>query len=56
MVTGGLDTSRNMLDSTETYDGNGWVTSEAKLPRPMDEMRAANIDGRVLIFGNYYIT
>ena len=50
MVTGGA-----FLDTTETLatDASSWVTSTAKLPRPMSGLRAANIDDRVLIFGNY---
>ena len=45
------------LDSTETFDSDlgNWVTSGAKMPRPMDGLRAANIDGRVLIFGKLII-
>ena len=55
MVAGGWD-ALNMgwyLDSVETFTlGHfGWVTSKAKLPRPMGDLRAINIDGRVLIFG-----
>ena len=55
MVTGGT-TGGNRNDelvSTETYvsDASSWVTSTAKLPRPMMGLRVANIDGRVLIFG-----
>ena len=43
------------LDSTETLDtdASSWITSEARMPRPMTGLRAANIDNRVLIFGNY---
>ena len=53
MVAGGWD-ALNMglyLDSVETLGHFGWITSKAKLPRPMAYLRAANIDGRVLIFG-----
>merc|ERR1712154_556575 len=54
-VTGGRTVSEP-LDSTETLDidASNWVTSRAKLPQPMDGLRAANIDDRVLIFGGYY--
>ena len=54
MVTGGY-TGSDYLDSTETLatDASSWVTSGAKLPRPMHGLRAANIDDLVLIFGNY---
>ena len=58
MVTGGFSGSE-YLDSTETLDSDAssWVTSTAKLPQPMDGLRAANIDDRVLIFGRllYFI-
>ena len=42
------------LDTSEVYDSDlgSWVTSGAKLPQPMNMLRATNIDGRVLIFGN----
>ena len=51
----GGHTGSEYLDITETLDtdASSWVTSGAKLPRPMNGLRAANIDGRVLIFGNY---
>ena len=55
MVTGGWSQSEfDRLDTTETYDSNAssWVSSGAKLPRPMGGMRAANIDDSVLIFGD----
>ena len=54
MVTGGWTGSDN-LDSTETLasDEGSWATSGAKLPRPMRGLRAASIDDRVLIFGDY---
>ena len=44
-----------ILDSIETLDINlgRWATSGSTLPRLMTGLRAANIDGRVLIFGNY---
>ena len=53
MVTGGYGSDN--LDTTETLDTDksSWVASGAKLPRPMSGLRAANIDGRVLIFGNH---
>ena len=51
LVTGG---GGSRLDSTETYDPmmGSWAASGAKLPRPMSGLRAANINDRVLIFGN----
>ena len=39
------------MDTVETFGNSGWILSGAKLPRPMNGLRAANIDGRVLIFG-----
>ena len=56
MVIGGFDGSE-YLDTTETLDADAssWVTSKAKLPRPMSTLRAANIDDRVLLFGNYIL-
>ena len=54
MVTGGeIGKNRGQTDSTEVFDNalGSWVTSGA-LPRPMYGLRATNIDGRVLIFGN----
>ena len=55
MVTGGYTGDSDSLDSTETFDGEvgSWAISGAKLPRKMSGLRAANIDNRVLIFGNY---
>lgn len=52
LVTGGL-TGSGSSDSTETLDPmlGSWAASEAKLPRPMIGLRAANINDRVLIFG-----
>ena len=53
MVMGGW-TGSDYLDTTETLasDEDTWVTA-ATLPRPIDGLRAATIDDRVLIFGNY---
>ena len=52
MVTGGWDGW--VFLETEIFDADvgSWVTSPAKLPRPMEGLRAVNIDDRVLIFGN----
>ena len=52
IVTGGFRSSSS-LDSTETFDSDlgSWATSIAKLPQTMSGLRAANIDGRVMIFG-----
>ena len=54
LVTGGYGESGHMFDSMETYDPmlGSWATSGAKLPRPMVDPKAANINDRVLIFGN----
>ena len=50
LVTGGWGGSDN-LDSTETFDPlvGSWTASAAKLPRPMEGIKAENI----LMFGNY---
>ena len=50
LVTGGEDTV--ILDSTEIFDSSvgSWRTGAA-LPIPMQDMRATNLDNRVLIFG-----
>ena len=52
LVTGGKGGS-GFLDSTELYDPSvgSWVVAGAKLPRPMSNVKAINIDDRVLIFG-----
>ena len=54
MVTGGY-TESGYTDTTETFtSGEGaWSLAGAKLPQPMRGLRAATIDDRVLIFGNY---
>lgn len=53
IVTGGEVRLLTYTDTTEIFDHNlgRWTTSGAKLPRPMGELKAVNIDGRVLIFG-----
>ena len=53
LVTGGAHPLRLHLDSTELYDSvaGTWTTAGAKLPRPMMELKATNINNRVLIFG-----
>jgi len=55
IVMGGWGTDRRhfILDVIETFDINlgRWATSGSTLPRLMTGLRAANIDGRVLIFG-----
>ena len=59
-MTGGAsgDSSKTVvnLDTSEVYDSDlgSWATSGAKLPHPTSGLRATNIDGRVLIFGNIF--
>ena len=57
MVTGGWTGSGN-LDTTETLAGDEdtWTTAGARLPRPMSGLKAATIDDRILIFGNYTLS
>ena len=51
LVTGGLNVGIN-IDSTEIFDPSlGSWRAGAALPHPMYNMKAANIDNRVLIFG-----
>ena len=53
--TGGQSQSNVIdYDTSEVYDSDlgRWATSGAKLPHPTGGLRATNIDGRVLIFGN----
>ena len=54
MVTGGELSYGVYIDNTEVYDSDLgiWAISGAKLPRPMYGLKATNIDGRVMIFGN----
>ena len=54
MVTGGLGDwgGRSFLDSTEIFSDNVWRIVAAKLPRPMNSLRVATINNRVLAFGN----
>ena len=51
LVTGGFAGSY-FLDSTEVFDPSvgSWAT-KAKLPQPLEGLRATNINDRVLIFG-----
>ena len=62
LVTGGdydnwRDVTWDILDSTEILDlmVGRWVASGAKLPQQMTQLRAVNIDDRVLIFGKMTI-
>ena len=55
-MIGGTGGQSNIIDfdTSEVYDSDlgRWATSEAKLPQPTTDLRATNLDGRVLIFGN----
>ena len=53
LVTGGSNDVGDNLNSTEVYDPvvGSWNVTEAELPIPMTNLRATNIDDRVLIFG-----
>ena len=55
-MIGGTGGQSNVVDfdTSEVYDSDlgRWATSGAKLPHPTSGLRATNIDGRVLIFGN----
>ena len=57
-MIGGTGGQSNIIDfdTSEVYDSDlgRWATSEAKLPQPTTDLRATNIDGRVLIFGNIF--
>ena len=50
MVTGGYGAD-GYLDSTEIHSGSGW-TIVGKLPFNGNNMKAATINNRVLLFGN----
>ena len=45
-----------IIVTTEVCDSElgSWAFSGAKLPQPMNGLKATNIDGRVLIFGNIF--
>ena len=51
MAIGG-DHNQHTLDSMETYDPavGQWVIVGA-LPKPLESLKAINIDGRILLFG-----
>ena len=58
LVTGGNGEtgagSNFLIDSTEIYNTllmGSWTIAQAALPRPMNGLRATNIDDMVLIFG-----
>ena len=55
LVTGGKKgDGLSYLDSTEVFSDNVWRTLTAKLPVPMDRMKVAPINNRVLLFGNSF--
>ena len=56
LVTGGFAGSF-FLDSTEVFDPSlgSWVIT-AKLPQPLEGLRATSINNRVLIFGTEDLT
>ena len=53
LVAGGFEWLGSRLDSTELYDSvaGTWTTAGAKLPSPLNGLRATNINNKVLIFG-----
>ena len=52
LVTGGWDENFYNLDSTEVYNPNvGSWTVGTSLPKPLIQLSATNIEGRVFIFG-----
>ena len=55
LVNGGLDDGYRYLDSTETFDPlvGSWTASGAKLPRPMERLKAETINHSIFLFGNY---
>ena len=57
LVTGGKYwiTDPQYLDSTEIFDQllGSWTASGAKLPRPMNGLKAETINDNILLFGNY---
>ena len=56
LVTGGYDSDgSSYTDSTEIFSDNVWRTLTAKLPVPMDNMKVATINNRVLLFGNSFL-
>ena len=46
-----------IIVTTEVYDSElgSWAFSGAKLPQPMNGVKATNIDGCVLIVGNIFL-
>ena len=53
VVTGGKDRTYNSIDSTETFDPivESWAISGAKLPQKIWGLKAANVNGHMMIFG-----
>ena len=55
LVTGGVDSNDDRLDSTELLvPGSGsWRLATGLLPRPMVSMRVATVDNTVFLTGMY---
>ena len=59
LVTGGLDSNNDKLDSTEQYDGadstgSGWRLLTGLLPRPMTGLKVATVDNSIFVLGGYH--
>ena len=56
LVTGGLDSNNDKLDSTEQYVGadsigSGWRLLTGLLPRPRTGLKMATVDNSVFVLG-----
>ena len=52
LVTGGLETGEDRIDSTEIYDPDlGSWSAGAALPSPRGNLKAATVANRILLFG-----
>ena len=59
LVTGGQDSAKELLDSTEVYypsAGEWREVSGGALPRPMYGVRVVTLNNRVLLFGEKIIS
>ena len=59
LVTGGLDSNNDKLDSTEQYvgadsTGSGWRLLTGLLPRPMTGLKVATVDNSIFVLGGYH--
>ena len=52
MVTGGWDSDRNDLDTTEIYKDKNWQLVSEKLSSKIRLTKLITINNRVLLFGN----